>query len=143
MKKHDYVISIKGIQSYNDAPDDNTDIEMMAECDFAFEDGKFFVDYDETEATGMKGTKTTIEIDSNYVSLVRSGAVNTTLLFIKDRQTASYYDTPYGTMMLGINTEDVNADLTDDGGKVSVKYSMSMNNLFSGTNTFEIKIRKI
>ena len=130
MKKHDYVITIKGMQNYNDGTGDNADIEMMAEADFSCEDGKFFIDYDETEATGMEGTKTTIEIDSNYVSLVRSGAVNTTMLFIKDRQTASYYDTPYGTMMLGINTEDVDADLTDAGGKVSVKYSMSMNNLF-------------
>lgn len=141
LDKKDYVITIKGMQTYDD--DDNTDIEMMVEGDFTFEDGKYFIDYEETEATGMEGTSTTIEIDSDYVSLTRSGAVATTLLFIKDRQTTSYYETPYGTMMMGITTEDVNADLTPDGGKVSVKYSMSMNNLFSGTNTFEIQVRKI
>lgn len=141
LDKKDYVITIKGIQTYED--DDSTDIEMMAEGDFVFEDGKYFIDYDETEATGMEGTSTTIEIDKDYVSLTRAGAVETTLLFIRDRQTTSYYDTPYGTMMMGINTEDVNTQLTPDGGKVAVKYSMSMNNLFSGSNTFEIQVRKI
>lgn len=141
MKKKDYVITIRGLQSYDD--DDDVDIEMMAEGDFSVEDGKFFIDYDETEATGMEGTKTTIEIDKNYVSLTREGAVDTTLLFIEGRQTSSYYDTPYGTMMMGINTEKVNADLTESGGTVDVKYSMSMNNLFSGTNTFQIRVRKI
>ena len=141
MKNKDYIITIKGLQSYDD--DDNVDIEMMAECDFASEDSKFFIDYDETEATGMEGTSTTIEIDSNYVSLTRSGSVETTMLFIEGRQTASYYETPYGTMMMGINTESVNTDLNENGGKVNVKYSMSMNNLFSGTNTFEINVRKI
>lgn len=141
LDKKDYVITIKGIQTYED--DDSTDIEMMAEGDFVFEDGKYFIDYDETEATGMEGTSTTIEIDKDYVSLTRAGAVETTLLFIRDRQTTSYYDTPYGTMMMGINTEDVNTQLTSDGGKVAVKYSMSMNNLFSGSNTFEIQVRRI
>lgn len=141
MKKKDYVITIRGLQSYDD--DDDVDIEMMAEGDFSIEDGKFFIDYDETEATGMEGTKTTIEIDKNYVSLTREGTVDTTLLFIEGRQTSSYYDTPYGTMMMGINTEKVNADLTENGGTVDVKYSMSMNNLFSGTNTFQIQVRKI
>ena len=142
MNKKDYVITIKGIQTY-DSDDDNVDIEMMAEGDFSFEDGKYFIDYEETEATGMEGTSTTIETDGEYVALTRTGAVDTTLLFIKDRLTTSYYETPYGTMMMGITTEDVNAHLDDNGGKISVKYSISMNNLFSGTNTFEIQVRKI
>ncbi|MBR2476576.1 MAG: DUF1934 domain-containing protein [Clostridia bacterium] len=142
MNKKDYVITIKGIQTY-DSDDDNIDIEMMAEGDFTFEDGKYFIDYDETEATGMEGTSTTIETDGDYVALTRTGAVDTTLLFIKDRLTTSYYETPYGTMMMGITTEDVKTNLDSDGGKISVKYSISMNNLFSGTNTFEIQVRKI
>lgn len=142
MNKKDYVITIKGMQTY-DSDDDNIDIEMMAEGDFTFEDGKYFIDYDETEATGMEGTSTTIETDGDYVALTRTGAVDTTLLFIKDRLTTSYYETPYGTMMMGITTEDVKTNLDSDGGKISVKYSISMNNLFSGTNTFEIHVRKI
>lgn len=141
MKNKDYVITIKGLQSYDD--DDNVDIEMMAHGDFSKEDGKFFIDYEETEATGMEGTSTSIEIDSDYVSLTREGAVETTLLFIKGRQTTSYYDTPYGTMMMGITTENVDTRLDENGGTVDVSYSMSMNNLFSGKNTFQIQVRKI
>ena len=141
MKNKDYVITIKGLQSYDD--DENVDIEMMAQGDFSKEDGKFFIDYEETEATGMEGTSTSIEIDSDYVSLTREGAVETTLLFIKGRQTTSYYETPYGTMMMGITTEKVDTKLDENGGTVDVSYSMSMNNLFSGTNTFQIQVRKI
>ena len=140
MKKRDYVITIKGLQSYDD---DNIDIQMMAEGDFSFEDGKYFIEYDETEATGMEGTQTSIEIGDTYVSLTRSGTVETTLLFIEGRQTTSYYETPYGTMMMGITTEKVDASFTEEGGSVNVRYTMSMNNLFSGANTFEIQVRKI
>lgn len=141
MKKCDYVITIKGMQVYDDGDGDN--IEMMAEGNFECQDGKYFIDYEETEATGMKGTSTSIEIAPDYVSLTRSGEVETSMLFMENRQTTTYYDTPYGTMVLGINTEAVDASLDDTGGSVAVKYSMSMNNLFSGSNTFEIQVRKI
>ncbi len=141
MIKKDYVITIKSIQAYDD--EENTSIEMMAEGDFTFQDGKYFIDYEETEATGMEGTSTTIETDGEYVSLTREGTVDTTLLFIRDRQTTSYYDTPYGTMMMSITTEDMDVALTPEGGRLYIKYRISMNNLFSGLNTFEIQIREV
>ncbi len=142
MKKRDYVISVKGMQSYADTLMDDTNVEMMSECDLTFEDGKYFAEYEETEATGMEGTITTIEVDGEYVSVVRSGKISTTMLFIKGRQTTSYYETPFGTMIMGITTEDIETDLTLGGGKVSVTYSISMNNVYTGKNTFEINIRK-
>ncbi len=141
MIKKDYVITIKGLQEYED--NDSTDVEMMAECDFAFEDGRYFIEYEETEATGLEGSTTTVEVAEDYLSLSREGTVDTTLLFIEGRQTTSYYETPYGTMILGITAESIESDFNESGGNARVKYNMSMNNMFSGTNTFEINVRKM
>ncbi|MBE7012566.1 MAG: DUF1934 domain-containing protein [Ruminococcaceae bacterium] len=143
MKKGNCVISIKGMQTYCDELTDSTDVKMMAEGDFSESDGKYFVVYDETEATGMEGTKTTLEICDEYVSLTREGKVETTLLFIKGRQTTSYYDTPFGTIVMGISTDDIANSVDANGGNVSVKYGISLNNVFTGTNTFDVNIRKI
>lgn len=143
MKKGNCVISIKGMQTYCDEQTDSTDVKMMAEGDFSESDGKYFVVYDETEATGMEGTKTTLEICDEYVSLTREGKVETTLLFIKGRQTTSYYDTPFGTIVMGISTDDIANSVDANGGNVSVKYGISLNNVFTGTNTFDVNIRKI
>ena len=68
MVKKDYVITIKGLQEYGGL-DDSTDIEMMVEGDFVFEDGKYFIDYDETEVTGLEGTSVTVEISGDYVAV--------------------------------------------------------------------------
>jgi len=143
LKKGNCVISIKGMQTYCDELTDSTDVKMMAEGDFSESDGKYFVVYDETEATGMEGTKTTLEICDEYVSLTREGKVETTLLFIKGRQTTSYYDTPFGTIVMGISTDDIANSVDANGGNVSVKYGISLNNVFTGTNTFDVNIRKI
>ena len=142
MIKKDYVVTIKGLQEYGDL-DDSTDIEMMVEGDFVFEDGKYFIDYDETEATGLEGTSVTVEISDDYIAVTRSGTMSTTLLFIEGRQTTSYYDTPFGSIMMGVTTETMNVDMNENGGKASAKYSIRMNGMFSGTNTFEIHVRKI
>lgn len=142
MKKRDYLISVKGMQSYADALMESTDIEMISECDLTLQDGKYFIEYEETEVTGMEGTTTDIEVDSEYVSVVRSGKVSTTMLFIKGRQTTSYYETPFGTMIMAVTTDDISTDLTLDGGTVCVTYNISMNNLYVGKNTFSINIRK-
>ena len=106
-KNDKYIISIKGLQTYEDDNND-TDISLLTEGDFEFQDGVYFIDYEESELTGLEGTSTSIEIGSNYVSLQRSGTVNTNMLFMKDRKTSSYYNTPYGDMQIDIFTDNLN-----------------------------------
>lgn len=140
-KNDKYIISIKGLQTYEDDNND-TDISLLTEGDFEFQDGVYFIDYEESELTGLEGTSTSIEIGSNYVSLQRSGTVNTNMLFMKDRKTSSYYNTPYGDMQIDIFTENLNIDISPKGGKINVNYFIDINNMSTGKNNFEIEVRK-
>ncbi len=136
-----YIVSIKGYQSYEE-DNENTDVQLTTEADFEKQDGVYFIDYEESEITGLEGTKTSIEIGSNYVSLQRNGSVNTQMLFMKNRKTSSYYNTPYGNMMIGIFTDKLNIDVSDNGGKVNVDYYLDVNNSTRSKNNFEIEIRR-
>ena len=140
-KNDKYIISIKGLQTY-EGDNDDTDISLMTEGDFIFQDGVYFIDYEESELTGLEGTSTSIEIGSNYVSLQRSGTVNTNMLFMKDRRTSSYYNTPYGDMQIDIFTDNLNIDISPKGGKINVNYLIDINNMSTGKNNFEIEVRK-
>jgi len=42
-----------------------------------------------------------------------------------------------------LSTDSIETSQDDSGGRVSVTYGISLNNVFTGTNTFEINIRKI
>ncbi len=136
-----FIISIKGMQAY-DAEEDNTDISLTTEGDYKLEDGVYFIDYEESEITGLEGTKTSIEIGNDYVSLLRNGAVNSQMLFMKDRKTSSYYNTPYGDFLIGIFTDNLDIDITPDGGKINVDYYLDINNAKTSKNNFEIEIRR-
>ncbi len=139
--KDKFLVSIKGIQEYDNA-EDNSDISLIAEAEFQKQDGVYFIDYQESEITGLDGTNTSIEIGNDYVSLLRNGAVNSQMLFMKEKKTSSYYSTPYGNFMVGIYTDNLNIDIDDNGGTVNVDYYLDINNSKTSKNNFEIKIRR-
>ncbi len=141
-EKNKFIISIKGLQTYEDDSGDDTDISLMTEADFEYHSGSYFIDYEESELTGLEGTSTSIEIGPNYVSLQRSGTINTNMLFMKDRKTSSYYSTPYGDMQIDIFTDYLNIDVTPKGGKINVDYFIDINNASTGKNSFELEIRQ-
>lgn len=136
-----FFVSIKGMQEYENA-DDNSDISLTTEAEFQKQDGVYFIDYQESEITGLDGTNTSIEIGNNYVSLSRNGAVNSQMLFMKEKKTSSYYNTPYGNFMIGIYTDNLSIDIDDNGGKVCVDYYLDINNSKTSKNNFEINIRR-
>ncbi len=136
-----YTISIRGLQSYaGDAED--SDIELVSECDFYKEDGVYFCDYEESEITGLGGTKTSIEIGRDYVSLTRRGTVNSQMLFMEGKKTTSLYTMPFGELTIDIHTKSLCADVTENGGKLKVDYIIDINNQSGGHNTFDINIYK-
>ena len=136
-----YLLSIKGLQAYDDDTD-NTDIRLTTEATLEQQDGVFFIEYEESEITGLEGTKTLIEVGKNYVSLQRNGAVSTQMLFMEKRKTSTYYNTPYGNLTIGIFTDKLNIDINDDGGKIKVEYYLDINSSQSSKNNFEIEIRR-
>lgn len=136
-----YIVSIKGMQSYDD-DGSNTDVKLTTEADFVKQDGVYFIDYEESEITGFGKTETSIEVGDNYISLQRSGAVNTQMLFMKDRKTSTLYSTPYGDMTIGILTDKMDVDISDNGGTINVDYYLDINNSTKSKNNFEIEIRR-
>ena len=134
-----FTISIKGLQSYAGGGED-TDIELVGECRFYKADGVYFCEYEESEITGLGGTKTSIEIGGDYVSLLRRGTVNSQMLFMEGRKTTSLYSMPFGELTIDIHTDSLCANIDENGGTLKVDYIIDINNVSSGRNTFDIKI---
>ncbi len=136
-----FSISIRGLQSYA-GEQENTDIELVSECDFYENDGVYFCEYEESEITGLGGTKTVIEIASDYVSLTRRGTVNSQMLFMVGRKTTSIYAMPFGELTIDIHTKSLENTIGKEGGNLKVDYIIDINNVSSGQNTFDINIKE-
>ena len=134
----DVVISIKGMQKY-----DNTDpdvIELVTQGRLTREGGSYTLSYQESEITGLEGTLTTIQVDGEQVTLMRVGEFTSQMVFQEGRRHLSMYNTPYGAMAIGVNTRHLLADLTDQGGDIEIDYAIEVDHALAGRNVFQIKV---
>ncbi len=141
MKSKKFIISINGFQQ-TIGDTDGENIELITEGEFEYDDGLFYADYDESEATGLEGCHTSIEIGADYMSIARTGGINTNMLYIQGRKTHSMYHTPYGEMLVAIYTKSLHIDLDEDGGSISAEYVIELNDKPCGDNKLEINIRE-
>ena len=136
----DVIISVVGTQSMDD--NDMSTMELVTEGKFYKKDNAYYVTYKESEVTGMAGTTTTLKIADDIVTLLRFGTVNTQFVFEQGQKHMAYYDTDNGALTIGVFTNEINVNLNDSGGEISVGYEVEINNLVSGINGFRVCIRE-
>ena len=136
----DVIISIKGMQKYEHADPDV--IELITKGRLAEREGNFTLTYQESELTGLEGTRTTIQVEGEQVTLLREGGVNSQMVFQEGRRHLSMYNTPYGAMSVGVNTRHLLADLSDKGGDIEIDYAIEIDHAIAGRSVFQIKVRE-
>ena len=55
--------------------------ELFTKGEFRFHKGSYFIDYDESEATGYDGSHVQLRIDDKMMSLTRTGNAFSSLVF--------------------------------------------------------------
>ena len=134
------LLSIRGEQYFDDIDPDAT--ELMTEGTMALTEDGIVLSYEESELTGMEGTTTTFEIKGPRVTLTRSGAVNSQMVFEEGRQHTSLYETPFGELSVDIQTSELKHNLSERGGLMEIKYSIAVEHTVTGRNCFKIRVRR-
>ena len=139
--ENNVIISIQGKQSF-EAQDDDT-IELVTEgCLEPDGDDGYTLSYQESELTGLEGTLTTFQVEPDRVTLLRVGEFNSQMVFQEGRRHLAMYNTPYGSMTIGVNTRHLHADLTERGGDIGIDYAIEIDHTVAGRNVFQINVRE-
>ncbi|NGU65572.1 DUF1934 domain-containing protein [Clostridium perfringens] len=99
-------------------------IEVVTVGEFSINGDEFIATYDETEISGMEGTKTTLKIKGDKVVLHREGTTSTKMEFQKHNTQVALYNTPYGMLELKTSTKELDLDVNEKGGNISIKYHL-------------------
>ena len=134
------LLSIRGEQYFDDIDPDAT--ELMTEGTMEVTEDGIVLSYEESELTGMEGTTTTFEVKGPRVTLTRSGAVNSQMVFEEGRQHTSLYETPFGELSVDIQTSELKHNLSERGGLMEIKYSIAVEHTVTGRNCFKIRVRR-
>ena len=93
-------------------------IEIQSIGTLSAKDGRIEIAYDETEATGMAGSRTAVSFMENepgIVSMTREGIVSTTLVFESAKRYRCVYQTPYMPFEICVHTMKVENRLLTEG----------------------------
>lgn len=140
MNMRDVMISITGIQ--DDASGSTDKVELLTAGQYGFEDGKSRLTYEESDLTGLNGTRTTFTISPMGVVLRREGSLNTEMVFQTGKKNYFLYDTPFGSATMGVETRHINASLGEHGGSLEFDYDIEFNHTPMGSNKFKIHVRE-
>ena len=137
--KKDVIITIKGLQSFEDA--DNDSIELVTSGRFYEKNGNYYISYKESELTGLGNTTTTVKVEKNKVTVIRFGDLETHMIFEEGKKHISYYDMGFGALTVGISTKSIDKSLSDLGGQMKIDYAMEINNAVAGESALCMDIR--
>ena len=101
-----------------------------------------YLRYDESEMTGMEGTTTTFEVEKDRVALIRTGAIQSNMIFEKGKKNVSLYDMGFGAMTIGVKARRLSSTLGPDGGRLEISYGIEIEEMVRGLNSFIIDVRK-
>ena len=133
------IISIKGSQLYDGREPDVT--ELVTSGTLRTGPEGYTIAYQETELTGLEGTTTKLHIEGPRVTLVREGSVNSQMIFEAGRKHLSMYETPYGSLAVGIETSRLKNTVGEGGGELEIDYAIEIDNLLAGKSLFRLNVK--
>jgi len=137
----DVLVSVKGLQ-YQVSPDEA--MEMIASGEYYFRNDKHYVLYEEImeDNDGDNGiSKNTLKVSENIVELIKKGGSDVHMVFEKDKKNLTYYNTPFGSLLIGIFTTSIEVKEETDSLQVKLEYDLEINNSFVSSCDINIKVK--
>lgn len=133
------ILTISAIQQFQDEEPETT--KLVTEGEMQLDGDAVTLSYEETELTGLTGTKTSFHITPERVTLSRTGVLESKMTFVVGQEDCSLYDTGFGALMLKVCAEKVESDITEKGGTLQVAYSVVIEEESAGMIEYRIAVK--
>ncbi|MDR0293943.1 MAG: DUF1934 domain-containing protein [Oscillospiraceae bacterium] len=122
--KRDVIISIRGCR-FSPDPNDSSLVDVVTDGSMVSHPHGYTVFFCEP-FDGDGDARTTLLVEDGRVTMLRSGARNTQMVFEEGRRHVSYYDTEDGPVTVGVTASRVAAELGGEGGRIEVVYGLEI-----------------
>ena len=108
-------------------------------------DGKAMIEYTEALQDDESGetitAKVLLEMTRNRVTMTREGDVSNTMVFIPKHRSEGIYQTPYGSMNMGVYARNVDCQIGTDSGSIHLKYQLDFQGAYASTNELHLEYK--
>lgn len=134
------MIQIKSAQTFDDGSNDS--MEITTKGTLHNRRGTYYVIYKDTTVTGMEGVTTSLKVEGSKLTLNRMGSVDHKLNFEEGILHGSTYVTPHGSLFFEVYTQNMEINLTEQGGHITLKYNLFSQEQLLSHNSLEITIKE-
>lgn len=123
----DVLISISGLQV---EIGESEPVEVISVGQYYMKNDKHYILYDDMlEGEGFSSdiNKNTVKIYDNQVEIMKKGAANVHMIFKENQKNMTYYNTPFGNLLVGIDTLKIKKMETEENITVEIDYGLDVN----------------
>ncbi len=122
---------------------DKSNIELTTTGSYSRLNGRWVLLYDEMSEDKTTVIKTIVKVDDKSVMITRNGDVSSKLIMTEGERNMCQYRTQFGDILLGVYCNEVINKLNDNGGTISMSYTLDVNASVLSENNVMIKIREV
>lgn len=120
------LLTLQGLQ-FDQREEDADKVEIVTVGDYYKRNGKHYVVYEEVTEGFTQPTKNRLKFSEHMLELSRNGLVNVHMVFQEDKKNLTNYNTPFGQILIGIDTKRIQVEEHEDNIVVDVDYSLDVN----------------
>ena len=103
-------------------------IEVITPANYYFRNQKHYIVYDEAVEGTAEVIKNRIKITgTDCVEIMKSGLSNSHMVFERNKKNETFYRTPYGQMLVGVNTKNMEINVSEDNIDILIDYQLDVN----------------
>ena len=121
----DIFLSLKGLQF--GVNEQTEELETITPADYYLRNGSHYVVYDELLEGCEETIKNMIKFKDSSLEVIKRGSMNVHMIFEENKKNITTYPTPYGNILIGIDTGTIRIDEQEDRISVEVDYTLEAN----------------
>ncbi len=133
------LLSLKGLQMEN--REDAQAMETITPADYYQRNGSHYVIYEEIMEGFTAATRNRIKFNDSCLEVSKKGSVNVQMLFEENKKNMTSYMTPYGNILIGIDTESISVEERENQIHVEVEYTLEANYQHLADCRIEMELR--
>lgn len=122
----DVLVTISGLQIVKQ-DEEAEPVEIITAGDYYKKNNKHYVIYEEIMEGFDGSTKNIVKLQENCVDITKKGITNVHMVFEKNKKNITCYETPFGSLMIGINARDIQIKEEENNISVDVQYALELN----------------
>ena len=121
----DVWVSVAGLM-FGENPDGDK-IEIMTPGSYYKKNDHHYVLYDEIVEGSDEVTKNIVKFDPDMLTISKRGFSNVEMIFERNKKNMTNYVTPYGSLLIGIDTDRIDIRESDDSINIDIDYALDIN----------------